>query len=55
MVYLYYYNTQGTLYSAFFFSFRTTIRHSNNVVPLIATHINDKALIMILKTIKNVM
>ena len=47
MVYLSNNNTQGTLYSAFFFSFRT-------VVPFIATHINDKALIMIKKN-KNVL
>ena len=52
MVHLYYNNTQGTQYSAFFVSFRTPIRHSNNVVPLIATHINDKALIMIFKKLK---
>ena len=44
------------LYSALFFSFHTTWSHNNKavqqVVPLIATHINDKALIIILKKIK---
>ena len=41
------------IYTARFFSFHTTWRHSNKAVqqavPLIATHVNDKALYMILK------
>ena len=54
MVY-FHYKSHWYLYSArvLFFSFHTTWRHSNKVVkqavPLIATHINDKAFIMITK------